>query len=187
AGRLAAAFPADGFLGEETHETAARPDPMAPLWVADPIDGTGNFVHGRDEWTVSLGLLVDGRPEIGVIYHAASDALYAARRRHGATRNGQPIRVSGRTALAGATIALDYSVSTPAGDHLGQIAAVLERGGEYRRSGSCTVSLLQVADGRLDGFIELELNIWDVLGAVVLVRGAGGAATGFLAPGRGRG
>src|SRR5262249_1484725 len=58
AGRLAAAFPADGFLGEETHETAAWPDPMAPLWVADPIDGTGNFVHGRDEWTVSLGLLV---------------------------------------------------------------------------------------------------------------------------------
>jgi myo-inositol-1(or 4)-monophosphatase len=88
--RLSAMFPGEAFLGEESHAHGDIDD--AALWVIDPIDGTANFVRGLEEWVVSIGLLVAGVPTIGVIYHAASDALYAARRGEGATRNGVAMR-----------------------------------------------------------------------------------------------
>src|SRR5262245_50928442 len=60
--RLAAAFPADALLGEESHG-AHTPDTAGLLWVVDPIDGTANFVRDLPDWCVSIGLLVQGRPE----------------------------------------------------------------------------------------------------------------------------
>lgn len=178
--RLAAAFPKDALLGEESHGTAA-PKTDGALWVVDPIDGTANFVRDLPDWCVSIGLLVEGRPEIGVIYVPASDELYAAMRGHGAFCNGASIRVSDRTSLAGTTIGLDYAFSSPSADHRAHIEAVHAHGGEYRRNGSVAVSLTRVASGRLDGFIELHLNPWDVVAGIVLVQEAGGWTNDFLA------
>jgi hypothetical protein len=62
--RLAAAFPDDAFLGEEFGSSAERPE-AAALWVVDPIDGTSNFARARAEWVISIGLIRDGRPDIG--------------------------------------------------------------------------------------------------------------------------
>ena len=151
------------------------------LWVIDPIDGTTNFVQGRPDWCISVGLLWKGQPTIGVVYHPPADELYAASPGHGATRNGAPIRVSDRRSLAGAMIGLDYSSRTPPATHLAHIEALLARGGEYRRSGSTALSLAQVADGRLDGFVELHVYAWDVVAGIVLVREAGGWTSDFLA------
>ena len=64
--RLRTAFPEDAFLGEEFGGSAMR-EATADLWVVDPIDGTSNFARARAEWVVSIGLVRDGRPEIGVI------------------------------------------------------------------------------------------------------------------------
>jgi myo-inositol-1(or 4)-monophosphatase len=180
AGRLAAAFPADAFLGEESHGTTA-PDSSGLLWVVDPIDGTANFVRALPDWCVSIGLLVEGRPEIGVIYVPEADELYAARRGHGASRAGAAIRVSDRTTLAGATIGLDHSFDGSSAEHRAHIAALHAHGAEYRRNGSVAVSLTRVASGRLDGFIELHLNAWDVAAGIVLVQEAGGWTNDFFA------
>lgn len=180
--RLSAAFPSDSFLGEEGHGDKTA-EAGTTLWVIDPIDGTANFVQDRQEWCISIGFLHLGRPAIGVIYHPPSDELYAARLGHGATRNGAPIRVSDRTALAEATIALEYSARTQRAIHLRQIDALLAQGGEYRRNGSAALSLAHVADGRLDGFAEQHVYAWDVLAAIVLIIEAGGWASDFLAEG----
>jgi myo-inositol-1(or 4)-monophosphatase len=180
--RLAAAFPEDAFLGEESGR-AVGSEQTETLWVVDPIDGTANFVRGLPDWCVSIGLLQAGRPELGAIYCPATDELYAGRRGHGAFCNGRPIRVSNRTDMAGATIALEYSFATPSAVHGAQIAAVHARGGEYRRNGSGAVSLSRVADGRFDGFVEMLINIWDVLAGIVLVEEAGGWVSDFLGEG----
>jgi myo-inositol-1(or 4)-monophosphatase len=177
AARLGAAFPEDGLLAEEGAERAGS---SGGLWVVDPIDGTANFASGRPDWCVSIGLLDDGRPEIGVIYQPALDLLFAARRGAGATCNRAPIAVADRP-LARATIGLDYSSRVPIADHVAQIAAVVTAGADYRRNGSAAVSLTQVADGRLDGFAEDHLNAWDVVAGMVLVTEAGGWCSDFLA------
>jgi myo-inositol-1(or 4)-monophosphatase len=178
--RLSAAFPEDALLGEEAHAVAAA-ETDRPLWVVDPIDGTANFVRDRADWCISIGLLYGGRAEIGAICDPSTGELYAALRGHGAFCNGRPIRVSDRTTIVGATVGLDYSFSTPSATHRAHIEAVHAHGGEYRRNGSVAVSLTRVASGRLDGFIELELNAWDVLAGIVLVREAGGWTNDFLA------
>jgi myo-inositol-1(or 4)-monophosphatase len=178
--RLAAAFPKDALLGEESHGSTA-PETDGALWVIDPIDGTANFVRDLPDWCVSIGLLIEGRTEIGVIYVPVTDELYAGMRGHGAFCDGAPIRVSDRTSLAGATIGLDYSFSSPSAAHRAHIEAVHAHGGEYRLNGSVAVSLTRVASGRLDGFIELHLNAWDVAAGIVLVQEAGGWTNDFLA------
>src|SRR5262245_60457392 len=180
AGRLAAAFPTDGFYGEESG-AAAAPASAGLVWVVDPIDGTASFVRALPDWCVSIGLLVEGRSEIGVIYVPEADELYAARRGHGAFCAGDALHVSDRTTLAGATIGLDHSFSDSSAQHRAHIAALHTHGAEYRRNGSVAVSLTRVASGRLDGFIELHLNAWDVAAGIVLVQEAGGWTNDFFA------
>jgi myo-inositol-1(or 4)-monophosphatase len=172
--RLSAAFPNDGFVGEEGGQSIIGQSEGSSIWIIDPIDGTANFVQGRSEWCVSIGLLQSRRPTLGVIYHPGADELFAAATGHGATRDGVSIRASSGTTLAAATVALEYSLKTPPAAHLAQVAAVLGAGGEYRRNGSAALSLAQVADGRLDGFIELHVHAWDVAAGMVLVAEAGG-------------
>ena len=177
AARLRAAFPEDGLLAEEGAE---RTGVSGGLWVVDPIDGTANFASGRPDWCVSIGLIADGRPEIGVIYQPPLDLLFAARRGAGATCNRVPIAVADRS-LARATIGLDYSSRVSITQHASHIIAVLTAGADYRRNGSAAVSLTQLADGRLDGFAEDHLNAWDVVAGMVLVTEAGGWCSDFLA------
>jgi myo-inositol-1(or 4)-monophosphatase len=177
--RLAEAFPGDGFVGEEGG-AADGFDWSRPLWIVDPIDGTANFAAGRPDWCVSIGFIQAGRVELGAIYQPVRDLLFCARRGHGATRNGETIRVSTRP-LAEATIGLDYSVSCDPTTHVGQIIDVLASDADYRRNGSAAVSLCQVAEGTLDGFAEMRLNAWDVAAGIVLVEEAGGWCSDYFA------
>jgi myo-inositol-1(or 4)-monophosphatase len=176
---LSAAFPDDGFVGEEGIESSQGRSEESPIWIVDPIDGTANFVQGRSEWCVSIGLVRSGQPTLGVIYHPSADELFSAAVGHGASRDGMPIRVSSRATLAQATIALEYSLKTPPSAHLAHVGAVLGAGSEYRRNGSAALSLAHVADGRLDGFVELHVYAWDVAAGMLLIAEAGGWTSRF--------
>ncbi|WP_207482230.1 inositol monophosphatase family protein [Arenibaculum pallidiluteum] len=180
--RIAAAFPEDAVLGEESGASAGI-DEATAVWVIDPIDGTANFVRGRAGWCVSIALVRDGRAEIGVIYDPVQDELFSARHGHGATRNGEPIRVSRRTSLEGAMIGNGFSYRRPVADHVRISHLLLEAGCEYRRSGTGALDMAHVADGRLDGYVEMHINAWDVLAGLVLVREAGGWTNDFLRDG----
>ena len=176
--QLSTAFPEDSLVGEEGFGNTTTVNSDA-VWVIDPIDGTANFVQGRNEWCVSIGLLYHDRPALGVVYQPSSDEIYAARRGHGAARNGMPIQVSGRASISESTIALEYSPRTPIYTHLAQVEALLSQGGEYRRNGSAALSLAYVSDGRFDGYIEYDIYLWDVLAGLVLVTEAGGWTSDF--------
>ncbi len=175
--RLASAFPEDGLLGEEGTDVAGT---SGAIWAVDPIDGTSNFVAGRPDWCASIGLVVDGVAELGAIYQPALQALYSARRGHGARRNGVPLSVA-RRALSQATIVLEYSRRVQAERHAADVLALLRSGADYRRNGSTAVALAQLAEGTLDGFFEGHLNAWDVTAGLVLVGEAGGACNDFFA------
>ena len=66
----------------------------APRWIIDPLDGTTNFAHGLPMFSVSIACEVDGELAVGVVAAPALGLTFAAARGQGATRNGQPIRVS---------------------------------------------------------------------------------------------
>jgi myo-inositol-1(or 4)-monophosphatase len=85
--------------------------------VIDPIDGTSNFVRGIPFWCVSLGIIFDQRPLIGVIYDPVNEDFYAAAVGSGASRNSKAIRPSNVAKLEEAHIGLGFSFRRPVGDY----------------------------------------------------------------------
>jgi len=177
--RLGAAFPGDGMMGEEGE--LAGPADAPGRWVIDPIDGTANFLRGVPYWSTTLAYVRGRETEIGITCDPMHDDLFVARRGHGATRNGEPIRVSGRTDPREACFGHTFSFKTDATRYVRTLAALLEAGVDHRRLGSTALMLCHVADGRLDGCVTLYCSSWDVLGGLLLVREAGGVTRDFLA------
>lgn len=177
--RLLGLFPVDGFVGEETG--AQGVDGSRGAWVVDPIDGTQPFLLGLPTWCVSIAYVADGRTQVGVIYNPVTDDLYAAQRGGGASLNGLPIRVREATALSDGLTGMGCSSRTTP-DDIGLIAHRLRAaGGMYHRHGSGALTLAYVAAGQLIGYVEMFINAWDCLAALLLIEEAGGRATPFLA------
>jgi myo-inositol-1(or 4)-monophosphatase len=174
--RLAAAFPADGFQGEEGG--IARGGTLR--WVVDPIDGTANYMRGLSRFCVSLGCLEDRTPLIGVIVAPALGETFAARRGHGATLNGVPIRAADTAALDRAVIEVGWSHRRPDSAFLALCEQVLGRGARLRMGGSGALGLMDVAAGRIDAYVELHINLWDVAAGLVVLAEAGACINPFL-------
>lgn len=160
-----------GFLGEEGGLTEAAGD---WLWVVDPIDGTENFVRGIDHWSISVGLVYRGQPVLGVIGLPWQGTLYTAIAGHGAFRNGTPLRVSTVTHPQQAVIAVGISrrINFRTG-YLDILQTLYDQGIEHRRFGSAAYSLCQVAEGVVEGYVELHLNPWDAAAGVLIAAEAG--------------
>jgi myo-inositol-1(or 4)-monophosphatase len=173
---LAAAFPDDVFLGEET--AAQFTGPVDRCWVVDPIDGTHNFLRGVPYWNVAIGYVENGRTEIGLVYDPPAGALYHALRGHGAWCSAPEGEVRLQTAdtqaLAGSYIALGHHDRSFVPRYLEIRRRMMEAGVAMRNFGSGALQLAHVASGRLDGFVEIELSAWDAVAGLLLVEEAGG-------------
>ena len=178
--RLAAAFPEDAFLGEETGRTDAVAGARG-IWVVDPIDGTQPFVSNMPNWCVSIAFVLDGRTELGFVSAPARSELFIARRGQRATLNGTPISVRKAARMNDGLLGLGYSSRVPAADFLPVLAAVLDQGGMFFRNGSGALMLCDVACGRLIGYVEQHINSWDCLAALAMIEAAGGVVSDFLA------
>jgi myo-inositol-1(or 4)-monophosphatase len=145
-------------------------------WVVDPLDGTTNFVHGFPFFSVSIAFEREGVPEVGVVIDVSRGQTYAAVRGRGATRNGDPIRVSSRSTLSEALCCtgFPYDRATRAPWLLKPLALILERTHGIRRTGSAALDLALVASGALDFYWEHDLARWDVSAGHLLVTEAGG-------------
>jgi myo-inositol-1(or 4)-monophosphatase len=178
---LAAAFPRDRFLGEETAATFSGE--VDRCWVVDPIDGTHNFLRGIAYWNVAIAYVVAGRARIGVVFDPVNEELHHAERGAGAWCDGANGTIALRAAptreLAGAYVALGHHDRAPDARYLGIRRRMMERGVAMRNFGSAALQLAHVAGGRLDGFVELQLSIWDAVGGLLLVEEAGGHAAPF--------
>lgn len=176
---LRGAFPHDAFLGEEGGRVNGG-DAQSACWVIDPIDGTANFARGLPHWCVSISLVSAGRTELGVIYDAGADLLYAATRGTGSWRNGERLAVSSTTDITRANVDVGYSSRTPVEPFGSLVTGLLRRGISVTQYGSAALGLARVADGRLDGYAERHLYAWDALAGLLLVEEAGGCANAFL-------
>ena len=181
---LAARFPHDRFLGEET--AASFDGPIDRCWVVDPIDGTHNFLRGMPYWNVAIAYVENGRARIGVVLDPPSGELYRAERGGGAwcddASGSTRLHAAPTTALAGAYVALGHHDRAPDERYLEIRRRMMSAGISMRNFGSAALQLAHVARGRLDAFIELQLSIWDAVGGVLLVEEAGGYAAAFMPP-----
>ena len=175
---LSASFPDHRILAEEGGETDRKDSPFR--WLVDPLDGTTNFAHGFPVFSVSIGLEVDGRMRLGVVYDPLRHELFEAEAGKGALLNGQAIHVSKVTDLAKALLVTGFPY-----DHDGRrqnldffARFVLDAQG-VRRTGSAAIDFCYVATGRVDGFWELKLYPWDVAAGSLIVAEAGGKVTDF--------
>jgi myo-inositol-1(or 4)-monophosphatase len=175
---LGGRFPSHAFLGEEDagHQ---RPGPGAPpTWIIDPIDGTTNYVHDCPFYCVSIGLQVAGELVVGLVYDPSREEMFAAARGCGAWLNGRRMHTSAAAGLGEALLATGFPP-----DMRGQERTLdwwryfSLRARSLRRTGSTALNMAYVAAGRFDGYWAFDNHVWDVAGAVVLVREAGGTVT----------
>lgn len=168
---VAAAYPGDGFLGEEG---GGQPGTSGFTWVMDPIDGTVPFVSGLPHWCVAIGLQSDQRTEAGAIYHPIHDELFTARHGAGAWVNGTPLTISPDTRMTNSLTGIGASHRTSADHVAAVIHALMSRNGMFYRNGSGALMLCAVAAGRLGGYYEPHMHPWDCLAGLLIVREAGG-------------
>lgn len=179
AGILAGAFPDHTLLAEED---GVVPDPEKPWrWVVDPLDGTINFAHGFPLWCVSIALEHRGRLVVGVVHVPLTATTFSAALGGGATRNGQPLRVSAVDRLSGALIAtcLPTAFAADAARQLAYFSRFSTGTHSVRRTGTSAWNLALVAAGGCEVCYSTALHPWDAAAGVVLIREAGGTVTGL--------
>ncbi|GJM27511.1 MAG: inositol monophosphatase [Cyclobacteriaceae bacterium] len=171
-------LPEAGFITEEgtvTQETARL------QWVIDPLDGTTNFVHGIPFYSVSVALLLNGQPVLGVVYEINQDECFHAIQQGKAYCNDKEIKVSTSSALSDSVITSGYPHLNF--DHLpfymDTIAVLMQQTQGMRRMGSAAADLAYVACGRVSCFFESNLNSYDVAAGALIVQQAGGRVTDF--------
>lgn len=175
-GRLRREFPEHRIVAEEGSGGAAGASRY--VWHVDPLDGTTNFAHGYPCFAISIGLLQDGEPLVGVVFNPVSNELFSAQRGGGAYLNGEPIHVSKIEKLGTSLVATGFPTHKR-GD-TGNIQYYWQftlRSHGVRRDGSAALDLCSVACGRFEAFWEFGLKSWDTAAGILLVTEAGGTAS----------
>ncbi|HET9648568.1 MAG TPA: inositol monophosphatase [Microlunatus sp.] len=173
-GRLAAARPDDGLIGEE----GSRRPGDDRRWYVDPVDGTYNFLNGVPYWCSAVGLSDSDGPLVGAVYYPSVDELWVGGEGLPTSRNGEPVARLTDRALSSIAVCT-YAHPTNLDDLPRQRCwqAVVSRAATVRMMGSASIDLASVATGRLGLFLQSDLNDWDWVPGAALVRGAGGEAT----------
>ncbi len=169
--RLSALLPDAGWLSEETADNADRLA-CSRLWVVDPIDGTRDYIRGRDGWAVSVALVDRGQPVIGVLDAAARGQVFRAELGQGAWGNGVRLRVGDRTAFSGARVPTD---ALPKVDR--DLVPVA-------KPNSIALRIAMVAADEADLVATLRWGWeWDVAAAVLIAAEAGASVSDALGQG----
>ena len=168
---LLGAFPESGWLSEESLDDGKRLQ-REWVWIVDPLDGTVEFIRGIDEFAVAVALVRGVTPMVAVTYNPATGCLTHCRRGSGTFRNGEPVRVSERPRLEGAT-ALASRSETRRG-----LFARFEGILGINPTGSIAHKLAEFAGGQADLTVSLApKNEWDVCAGVLLAEEAGARVT----------
>jgi myo-inositol-1(or 4)-monophosphatase len=167
---LAEAFPSDTVHSEHAADSPARLE--APrVWIVAPLDSKTNYVQGGDEFTVSIGLAVNGQATLGVVFNPARDELIAGCLSRGVRLNGQPTRATRAAHLQSArlTVGRESCVHDADGDARGPVLIPVD---------SMAYKLARVAASLDDGVVSLKRrNEWATCAGVALVHAAGGRVT----------
>ena len=166
---LLKARPDYGWLSEETVDSAERLEKRR-VWVVDPLDGTKEFIEGVPHFVVSIALVENGQPIIGVLYNPVTGEIFTATQEKGACLNGEPIHCTAKENVS-EMIILNSRSETRQG--LWELYA--DTFGELRAIGSVAYKLGLTAAGQADIFATLRpKNEWDICAGTCIIREAGG-------------
>ena len=165
------------MLGEELSPNALSNSGI--VVIADPLDGTTNFLHGYPEYAVSIGVAREGELCAAVVLNVPRGEEFTAIAGGGAFLNGARIKVSPLREPGRALIGTGFPFRTveQLPQYVAQFSLVAAGTAGIRRAGAAALDLASVACGRFDAFWELTLAPWDIAAGILLVREAGGIVT----------
>lgn len=173
---LTAKFPQTSIIAEESGQTLKDSE---YTWVIDPVDGTFSFAVGVPYYSVSIGLLKNNQPILGVIYNVSMKQLYWAELGKGSFLNGKKIQVSSRNKLEQAAASFDFGHRQKRQEKIDKyITPLITKVGYPYLFGSAVATLGMVAQGTLDCYVN-QAWIWDFTAGTIIVREAGGKVTDF--------
>jgi myo-inositol-1(or 4)-monophosphatase len=178
---LLGARPGDALYGEEG---IAGNQESNRQWIVDPIDGTVNFFYGIPHFCVSIALRVDGEIVVGVIHDPMVGETWTVEKGSPAYLNGVEISTSKRDALEDSILYVGCGKDEEAlrtGIERFRKASLKAR--KMRMMGSAALAMAYIASGRIDGYIESRISLWDIAAGQLLVETAGGKVDLTAVPG----
>ena len=170
--QLVSLIPNSTFLGEESVNDIIKGE---YIWVVDPIDGTANFIRELGSSVISVGLVKNGKPYLGVIFDPYKNEMFYAQRGKGAFLNGKQIHVSERdfrhSIICSAASQYDKTLAQPCFNIIQQ---VYYQADDFRRFGAAAIEMAYLAAGRIELFFEIRLFPWDMAAGAVIIEEAGG-------------
>ncbi len=150
--------------------------PSAYRWTIDPLDGTNNFAHGVPFFSVSIALLHNDQPLLGVVFNPLSNELFSAERGRGAFLGSQRLHVSETSALAASLLStgFSYDYAERTDNNLAEFDRLQACTQGVRRMGSAALDLCFVGAGRFAAHWEYRLSAWDSAAGALVVAEAGG-------------
>jgi myo-inositol-1(or 4)-monophosphatase len=176
-GIISRAFPDDGFLAEESGESGEWGAEADRLWVIDPLDGTVNYANGIPFFAVSVGLVIEGEPVLGVVLDPSRGELFSASRGGGAFLDGRPVRCADKERLVDTVVHLGL----PGSGFARQLTDFRHTVRIVRSMGSATLGMTYLANGRFDAYVQYQgLSTWDICAAGVIAIEGGAIVTSQL-------
>ncbi|MBO5228425.1 MAG: inositol monophosphatase [Lachnospiraceae bacterium] len=174
--KLKKVLPEAHFVGEEeeVHDSVEA----GYAFIVDPIDGTTNFIKDYKMSAISVGLLKDGMPYIGVVYNPYLREMFSAEAGLGAWLNDKPIHVSDKPLSEGIVLFGTSPYNRELADKtFAYIRKIYDVALDVRRSGSAALDLCSIAAGRAEAYFEMILSPWDYAAGALIVKEAGGYVT----------
>ena len=171
--RIKETYPDHGFIAEEGGEDKIFKQPPrgaeAVWWVIDPIDGTNNFAHQMLLFTISIAVMYEGEPIVGVIFEPATDSMFTAVKGGEAQLNSRRITASKDK--------IDKFSSIGLGSHFddgvpGWVCEIMQRT-RFRNLGTAALQLAYVAKGGLIATIVSRAKLWDIAAGAMIAEAAG--------------
>ena len=150
-------------------------------WCIDPLDGTTNYSHGYPFFGTSIGLLYKNNPILGSISVPYLNELYSACIGKGAYCNNKEIRVSNTSTLFDSLLVTGFSYDRfdIEDNNYAEFCYLTHKTRGVRRGGAAAVDLAFVASGKVDGYWERGLEIWDLAAGAIIVKEAGGVVSDY--------
>lgn len=173
--QLHARWPQYELLGEEMSEAEQRHQLQSAtegLWILDPLDGTSNFTAGLPFFSVSLALLVNGRPVIGLVYDPMRKECFYAEQGKGAWLNDKPLtKPQPRDGLKQCLATVDFKRLAP---ELARRLAEAPPYGSQRSLGSVALDWCWLAAGRFHLYLHGKQKLWDYAAGILILDEMGG-------------
>jgi len=167
-----------GFLSEEMEHEEQKEclDNGGTYWCLDPLDGTSNFVTSFPVFSISLALIEDGKPIMGVIHDPVREESFYAQRHKGAWLNGMPLQTSAETSLKSSVGFIDFKRLNPS---LAIALATTRLYRSQRNIGSCALEWSWLAAGRTQFILHGGQHLWDYAAGLLIAEEAGCVVSDF--------